>query len=96
MILPISEKFAEYAEKVRQMLELEDIRGIVDHRDEKIGRKIRDAEVKKLPYMLIVGEKESETETVSVRRHGSGDQGSSGIAEFVAEFKKAMQESLGK
>lgn len=96
MILPISEKFAEYAEEVRKELEEQDIRGLVDNRDEKIGRKIRDAEVKKLPYMLIVGEKEMENRTVSVRRHGEGDLGSLPIAEFIEKFRVAMADSLGQ
>jgi len=96
MILPISEKYADYAEEVRIYLETNDIRGLVDNRDEKIGRKIRDAEVKKLPYMLIVGEKEVENRTVSVRRHGSGDQGSSGLEEFLTEFQTAIKESFGQ
>ena len=95
MILPISEKFADYAEEVRAMLEEHDIRGLVDNRDEKIGRKIRDAEVKKLPYMLIVGEKEAETRSVAIRKHGEGDQGSVSLDEFVPLFQKAVAESLG-
>jgi threonyl-tRNA synthetase len=95
MILPISEKFADYAEEVRIFLDSHDVRAQVDHRDEKIGRKIRDAEVKKLPYMLIVGEKEVETKTVSVRRHGSGDQGSATLEEFLGMFQVSINESLG-
>lgn len=95
MILPISEKFSSYAEEVKQFLALHDIQSQVDNRDEKIGRKIRDAEVKKLPYMLILGEKEVETRTVSIRKHGSGDQGSVGLDEFLHIFKKAIDESLG-
>lgn len=71
-ILPISEKYHEYAEKVYQLLLQEDIRGYIDIRDEKIGRKIRDAEVQKVPYMIIVGEKEQENEIISVRKHGEG------------------------
>lgn len=95
MILPISEKYADYAEDVRAHLETFDIRGLVDNRDEKIGRKIRDAEVKKLPYMLIVGEKEAENRTVSIRKHGEGDQGSVSLEEFVPLFQKAVEASLG-
>src|SRR5690554_4138435 len=74
-ILPISEKFADYAQEVFRTLETEDITGFVDHRDEKIGRKIRDAEVSKIPYMLIVGEKEMADNKVSIRKHGVGDVG---------------------
>lgn len=87
-ILPISEKFADYAEDVFFQLQDHDIRGFVDHRDEKIGRKIRDAEVTKVPFMLIVGEKEAAKGKLSVRRKGEGDLGSMTIEEFTAFFKK--------
>lgn len=87
-ILPISEKFADYAEEVFFQLQDHDIRGFVDHRDEKIGRKIRDAEVTKVPFMLIVGEKEAAEGRLSVRRKGEGDLGSMTIEEFTAFFKK--------
>ncbi|MGG7664908.1 threonine--tRNA ligase [Dyadobacter sp. BHUBP1] len=87
-ILPISEKFADYAEDVFFQLQDHDIRGFVDHRDEKIGRKIRDAEVTKVPFMLIVGEKEAAEGKLSVRRKGEGDLGSMTIDEFIAFFKK--------
>lgn len=95
-ILPISEKYAAYAQTIQSQLEEADIRAMVDHRDEKIGRKIRDAEVKKLPYMLIVGEKEEETQTVSVRRHGEGDQGSVSMTEFIKIFRDEITASVGK
>jgi threonyl-tRNA synthetase len=95
VILPISEKFAAYADEVKTHLETLDIRASVDHRDEKIGRKIRDAEVGKFPYMLIVGEKESETKTVSVRKHGQGDLGSLDLQEFTNMFSSAVTESMG-
>lgn len=85
-VLPISEKFADYAERVHSELEESDIRGFVDHRDEKIGRKIRDAEIKKVPFMIIVGEKEQENEVLSLRRHGEGDVGTFSLAEFVKYF----------
>lgn len=87
-ILPISEKFADYAEEVFFQLQDHDIRGFVDHRDEKIGRKIRDAEVTKVPFMLIVGEKEAAEGKLSVRRKGEGDLGSMTIEEFTTFFKK--------
>ncbi|CAG5069268.1 Threonine--tRNA ligase [Dyadobacter sp. CECT 9623] len=87
-ILPISEKFADYAEEVFFQLQDDDIRGFVDHRDEKIGRKIRDAEVSKVPFMLIVGEKEMAEGKLSIRRKGEGDLGSMTVAEFAAFFKK--------
>ncbi|KQS28094.1 threonine--tRNA ligase [Dyadobacter sp. Leaf189] len=87
-ILPISEKFADYAEEVFFKLQDNDIRGFVDHRDEKIGRKIRDAEVTKVPFMLIVGEKEMADGKISVRRKGEGDLGSMTVDEFASYFKK--------
>ncbi len=90
IILPISEKYEEYAKKVSNELNNSDIRGLIDFRDEKIGRKIRDAEVKKLPYMLIIGEKEAEEGKVSVRKHGQGDLGSMTIAEFSALIIKEI------
>lgn len=86
-VLPISEKFNAYAQSVVDKLKETDIRGFLDDRDEKIGRKIRDAEVKKVPFMLIVGEKEVADHKVSVRKHGEGDKGAMGLAEFVDQFK---------
>ena len=87
-VLPISERFNAYAEEVILELKNQDIRGFLDDRDEKIGRKIRDAEVKKVPYMLIVGEKEANDKMVSVRKHGTGDQGSVPLGDFVKQFLK--------
>lgn len=87
-VLPISERFNDYADMVFQKLKAEDIRGIFDDRDEKIGRKIRDAETKKIPFMLIVGEKEAAENMVSVRKHGQGDQGAVSLDEFVSNFKR--------
>jgi threonyl-tRNA synthetase len=87
-ILPISEKYASYAEEVFLQLQEHDIRGFIDHRDEKIGRKIRDAEVTKVPFMLIVGEKEAAEGTLSIRRKGEGDLGSMTIQEFAGFFQK--------
>ncbi|WP_259016541.1 threonine--tRNA ligase [Emticicia fluvialis] len=95
-ILPISEKYEDYANDVFLTLQENDIRGYVDHRDEKIGRKIRDAEVNKLPLMLIVGEKESEEGRVSVRRKGEGDLGSMTIEEFVAYAKAEINKNIPK
>jgi len=89
-ILPISEKYSDYADEVLAILEDQDIRGSIDHRDEKIGRKIRDAEVTKIPFMLIVGEKEAESQSVSVRRHGEGDVGSYPLSDFVAYFNEQL------
>ena len=82
-ILPVSDKYNEYAKEVAQFLEISDIRALVDERNEKIGRKIRDAEVSKTPFMLIVGEKEVESGQLSVRRHGQGDQGAMSKEKFV-------------
>lgn len=93
-VLPISEKYADYANKVYKELEGQDFSGIIDHRDEKIGRKIRDAEVKKIPYMLIVGEKEEAEGMVSIRKHGEGDIGSMPIAEFIKFFTAKIEESI--
>lgn len=93
-ILPISEKYHDFAEKVKETLEQHDIRGYIDNRDEKIGRKIRDAEVSKVPYMLIVGEKEQESDSVSVRRHGEGDLGTMTIGEFTGMFQSKINEIL--
>lgn len=94
-ILPISEKYADYAQEVYSVLENNDITGFVDHRDEKIGRKIRDAEVKKIPIMLIVGEKEAEAKAVAVRKHGEGDVGTFSIDEFITYFNNEKAKSLG-
>jgi threonyl-tRNA synthetase len=86
-VLPISEKFNDYAQSVVEALKEIDIRGFLDDRDEKIGRKIRDAEMKKVPFMLIVGEKEATENKVAVRKHGEGDKGAMGLTEFVEQFK---------
>jgi len=85
VILPISEKFNEYAQKVSDVLKNYDIRGLIDDRNEKTGKKIRDAELAKRPFMLIVGEKEFDTDQVAVRQRGEGDKGTMSIKEF-AEF----------
>jgi threonyl-tRNA synthetase len=90
IILPISEKYEEYAKKLSDVLKDSDICGLIDFRDEKIGRKIRDAEVKKIPYMLIVGEKEAAENVVSVRKHGQGDLGSMSIEEFKQQIIKEI------
>ena len=92
MILPVSEKYHEYAEKLNEMLKRNEIRTLIDMRSEKIGRKIRDAEMKKVPYMLIVGEKEMNETAVSVRRHGQGDLGSMSVDEFIAMIEKQVKD----
>ncbi len=83
IILPISEKYQEYAEKVLSLLKKHEIRGLIDSRSEKTGRKIRDAEMKKIPFMLVVGEKEENDQSVSVRKHGEGDMGTYSINDFA-------------
>jgi threonyl-tRNA synthetase len=83
VVLPISEKFEDYAKKVFNFLNNCDIRTLIDDRNEKIGRKIRDNELKRIPYLLVVGEKEAETESVSVRKQGDGDKGSMKLQEFA-------------
>jgi threonyl-tRNA synthetase len=90
-VLPISEKYADYAGEVFTELQAQDLRGFLDSRDEKIGRKIRDAEVGKVAFMLIVGEKEAAEGKVSVRKHGQGDVGSMTVAEFVQLFKEEAE-----
>jgi threonyl-tRNA synthetase len=93
IILPISEKYQDYAKKVLNLLKISDIRALVDERSEKAGRKIRDAELKKIPYMLVVGEKEENTGTVSVRKHGEGDLGSMTVQEFISKVNTEVAES---
>ncbi len=88
IILPISEKYVNYAEKVSQLLEINDICGLIDKRNEKTGKKIRDAELNKLPFMLVVGENEEAEGTVSVRKRGEGDLGTMSIEDFITYFKK--------
>ncbi len=94
-ILPISEKYNDYAKKLSQLLINSDIRGLVDSRDEKIGKKIRDAELKKIPFMLIIGEKEFNENKVSVRKHGSGDLGSFTLPEFIQLINNEINAGLG-
>lgn len=89
-VLPISDRFNDYALEVERALAKHDITGVIDNRSEKIGRKIRDTEVKKIPFMLIIGEKEAGSQTVSVRRQGEGDIGSMTIEEFAAHFKSLL------
>ncbi len=92
VILPISEKFNDYAYKVKQMLEEQDIRVEVDDRNEKIGKKIRDNELKRIPYMLIVGEKEAQNDEISVRKQGEGDKGSMKITTFAQKLDEEVRQ----
>jgi threonyl-tRNA synthetase len=95
VILPVSEKYNDYAKKVLNLLNNYDIRVTIDERNEKIGRKIRDNELKRIPYMLIVGEKEVETNTVSVRKQGQGgDLGAKSIEEFANIINEEIKKLL--
>jgi len=94
IILPISEKYMDYAQKVQAALEEKDIRVIIDDRSEKTGRKIRDAETRKIPFMLIVGEKEEADGTVAVRRHGNIDNGVMPLADFATLINDAIKAEL--
>ncbi|MCE3074430.1 threonine--tRNA ligase [Chryseobacterium gwangjuense] len=91
IILPISEKYVDYAKKVSQLLENHDISGLIDDRNEKTGKKIRDAELNKIPFMIVVGENEENDGTISVRRRGEGDLGVMKIEDFVTYFKEASK-----
>jgi threonyl-tRNA synthetase len=94
IILPISEKYHDYAEKVSNFLNNYDIRTLIDERSEKIGKKIRDSELKRIPYLLIVGEKEVENNTVSVRKQGEGDKGAMGLEEFAGFISQEVEDQL--
>jgi threonyl-tRNA synthetase len=93
-ILPVSEKYNENAQNILNLLNNYDIRGFVDDRNEKVGRKIRDAEVNKIPFMLIIGEKEAESNIVSVRKHGEGDIGEFSIEEFANIINNEVKKDL--
>lgn len=93
-ILPISEKFNDYAQKVRQYLDKQGVRALVDDRNEKIGRKIRDNELKRVPYMVIVGEKESAEGSVSMRKQGGGEQATMSMEEFAQRINAEVAEQL--
>jgi threonyl-tRNA synthetase len=94
IILPISDKYMDYAYALKQELEDHNIRVHIDERSEKTGKKIRDAEIKKIPYMLIVGEKEEAEKTVSVREHKAGDQGTMPVEDFVNAVKEKIEAEL--
>jgi threonyl-tRNA synthetase len=95
-ILPISEKFNDYAKQLCAYFDEQDVRAIVDDRNEKIGRKIRDNEMKRIPYMLIVGEKEAADGTVSVRKQGEGDQGSMKFEDFAKKINEEVRNMTNK
>lgn len=94
VVMPISEKYNDYARKVSNILNISDIRTVLDDRNEKIGRKIRDNELKRIPYLLVVGEKEAETESVAVRQQGQGDKGSMTVEAFVELIQNEVNEQL--
>ena len=94
IILPISEKYQEYSENVLNVLKKHDIRALIDDRSEKTGKKIRDAELKKLPLMLILGEKEQNDNTVTVRKQGGEDLGSMEIGAFIQWVNAQIEEQL--
>ncbi|MBQ0130217.1 MAG: threonine--tRNA ligase [bacterium] len=96
IILPVSEKYMNFAQNLQSYLKKSDIRALIDERNEKIGRKIRDAEMKKYPYMVIVGEKEEAENSVSVRRHGQVDLGSMSVEDFAAMINKQVEDERNK
>lgn len=96
VVLPISEKFNDYAYRVADTLAQADIRALVDDRNEKIGKKIRDNELKRIPYMLIVGEKEAEKDEVSVRKQGEGDKGTMKITTFAENLAQEVEASINQ
>ena len=96
VVLPISEKYNEYAQHVVEVLNDNDVRAIIDDRNEKIGKKIRDNELKRIPYLLIVGEKEASNEEVSVRKQGEGDKGSKKIITFATEINAEVAAMMNK
>lgn len=96
VVLPIGERFNDYAHQVARELEQHDIRVLVDDRNEKIGRKIRDNELKRIPYMLIVGEKEQENNEISIRKQGEGDQGTMKIATFAAQITAEVGDMMNR
>ena len=96
ILLPISDKYEKYTKKVLNLLENYEIRALIDDRNEKVGRKIRDAEMSKVPYMIIIGEKEEQEDTISVRKHSEGDIGTFSVSEFAniidVEIKKTLKQ----
>lgn len=94
VVMPISEKFNDYAQKLSDLLNNSDIRTVLDDRNEKIGRKIRDNELKKIPYLLIVGENEMNNNTVSVRRQGQGDMGTMSVEDFISKINEEVNSQL--
>jgi threonyl-tRNA synthetase len=96
IVLPISEKFQDYSEKVLNFLNNSDIRTLIDNRNEKIGKKIRESELKRIPYLLIIGEKEVSEGTVAVRRQGEGDKGAMKLEEFADFIEKEVTKQIAE
>ena len=96
VVLPISEKFNDYARQVVAELDKHDIRAIIDDRNEKIGKKIRDNELRRIPYMLIVGEKEAENGEISVRKQGEGDKGTMKITTFAQNLAQEVNNMINQ
>lgn len=94
VILPVSEKYNDYAKKVGDLLNNYDIRALIDDRNETIGKKIRENELKRIPFLLIVGEKEAASDVVSVRRQGDGDKGQMSIEEFAKLLTDEVKEQI--
>lgn len=94
VVMPISEKFNDYAKQVSDILNFSDIRSFVDDRNEKIGRKIRDNELKRVPWLLVVGEKEAEAGTVAIRKQGEGDKGVMTTEEFARFLRNETEQQL--
>jgi threonyl-tRNA synthetase len=95
-ILPISDKFIEYAKTILHKLKKADIRAEIDDRNEKIGKKIRDTELMRVPYMLVIGEKEMNDGKASIRRQGKGDLGAKLVEEFITEIVGEIKERAGE
>ena len=93
-ILPLSETYNDYAENLLELLKNYDIRGFVDDRNEKVGKKIRESEMGKIPYMLIVGEKEASNNEVAVRQRGEGDKGTMKVEDFAKMLNEAIENEL--
>jgi threonyl-tRNA synthetase len=94
VVLPISEKYNDYAQKVLELLNNSDICALIDERSEKIGKKIRDSELKRIPYLLIIGEKEVEDGTIAVRKQGEGDKGAMKIDEFITFINEEIKKEI--
>ncbi|NNK72064.1 MAG: threonine--tRNA ligase, partial [Flavobacteriaceae bacterium] len=96
IILTISEKYEKYAQKVLTLLENHEIRGLIDDRNETMGKKIREAEIRKIPYMIVVGENEARENKISVRQHGGSDLGTISVSEFVELVNTEISKTLKK